>query len=336
MLRNRKKVRLFCFYAISLMLFSLMNSLNVKAQSDLLSSQYMNSQLLINPAYAGVRNSFSVNLLSRQQWMGINDAPTTYAISLHSPLNKRMASLGTSLLHYQSGPVQHSELTAVYSYLIRLSHNMFLSMGLSAQVNHYNIGLNALDVIEDNDPSFAANFDNGIKPNFGAGTFLYTPKFFLGISVPKVLSSQLKVEEGNIMAIEESQSAYITTGYAIDVNKSLVVKPSFLGRLRLEESHLFDINLQLMYKKVFWVGGSYRTNNTMAALLNIQATKTLGVCYSYDFSIGNTNNFGVGSHEISLIIDSHRLIKRNRDRRFNRKKVSSEDEDKGVESIRYF
>lgn len=305
------------------------------AQSDLISSQYMNSQLMINPAYAGVRNAFSINALSRQQWMGVKNAPTTYAMSLHSPLNDRMASIGTSVLHYESGPIKQNELTAMYSYLLRLNYNMFISLGISAQVNHYNIGLTDLEVIEDNDPSFQNNLENGFKPNFGAGIFVYSPQFYFGVSVPKILGSQLSQEETGGVVLEQYTSAYITSGYAFSVGKDVYLKPSFLGRYRSSASSSFDVSLQMMYKNLFWVGASYRMNNTLAALLNVQIAETFAICYSYDFAVGDKVNFGVGSHEISLSFDSDKLIKRNRDRRFNRKKVTK-NEDKGVQSIRNF
>ena len=322
---------------IKMVMLSLLGvPVGVFAQADMLSSQYMNSQLMINPAYAGVRNSFSVNVLSRQQWMGIKDAPTAYAINVHSPLNKRMASLGGSVLHYQNGPVQNSELTAVYSYLIRLNHNMFLSLGLSAKISHFNIGMSSLEVIEDNDPSFAQNIENSLKPNFGAGAFVYSPHFYFGVSMPQILNTELSQDETNGAVLEVYRTAYVTSGYAFGVSKNVFLKPSFLARLRTSANHSFDVNLQMMYKNLFWVGASYRNNQTLASLLNVQVSKSLAVCYSYDFSVGSEPSLGVGSHEISLIIDSNSFLKRNRDRRFNRKKVTKKEENKGVQSIRYF
>jgi len=324
-----------CRFAILISCCLLINA-KLIGQNDILSSQYMNSQLMINPAYAGVRNSFSVNVLSRQQWMGIKNAPSTYAISSHSPLNKRMASVGGSLIHAQNGPVKQSELAAVYSYLVRLNHNMFLSMGLSAQLKHYNIGLNGIDVIEDNDPSFAHNIENGIKPDFGMGAFVYSPTFYFGISMPQVLASQLNIEETGGVALEQFRSLYLTSGYAFGIGKDVFIKPSFLARLRQKANNALDLNMQIMYKNLFWVGASYRTNRTMAALFNWQLSESMGICYSYDFSVNNEAHLGAGSHEISFTIDSKSLIKRNRDRRFNRKKVTKKEEEKAVQSIRYF
>ncbi len=318
------------------MLSLLCVSVDAISQADMISSQYMNSQLMINPAYAGVRNSFSVNVLSRKQWMGIKNAPTTYAVNVHSPLNKRMASLGASVLHYQNGPIKTNELTAVYSYLIRLNHNMFLSLGLSAQVSHFNIGLTSLDVIEDNDPSFVQNIENSLKPNFGAGAFIYSPHFYFGLSMPQILNTQLSQDETGGAVLELYRTAYVTSGHAFGIGKNIFLKPSFLARLRTSANHSFDVNLQMMYKNLFWIGASYRTNQTLASLLNVQVSKSLAVCYSYDFSVGSQPSLGGGSHEISLIIDSDSFIKRNRDRRFSKKKVTRKEEDKGVQSIRYF
>lgn len=332
---RRRKYRTWQLITI-VMLSLLLVSTEVLSQADMISSQYMNSQLMINPAYAGVRNSFSVNVLSRQQWMGINNAPTAYAIDVHSPLNKRMASLGGSFLHYENGPIQNNELTAMYSYLIRLNHNMFLSFGLSAKVSHYNIGLSSLNVIEDNDPSFAQNIENSLKPNFGAGVFVYSPQFYFGVSMPQILNTELSQDETGGAVMEVYRTAYLTSGYAFGINKNVFLKPSFLARLRTSANHTFDVNLQMMYKNMFWVGASYRTNQTLASLLNVHVSKSLAVCYSYDFSIGSQPALGVGSHEISLTIDSNSFIKRNRDRRFNRKKVTKKEENKGVQSIRYF
>ncbi|WP_439184297.1 PorP/SprF family type IX secretion system membrane protein [Carboxylicivirga taeanensis] len=306
------------------------------AQGDMLSSQYMNSQLMINPAYAGVRNAFSINALSRQQWMGVDNAPSTYAVSIHSPLNRKMASLGASVLHYQSGPIQQSELTAAYSYLLRLSHDMFVSLGISAQVNHFNIGLSSLDVIDSDDPSFSQNVENAFKPNFGAGVFLYSPHFYIGLSAPKILKSKLSLEETGGVVLEQFTNAYLAAGYTFSMNNDFYLKPSFLGRLRASASSAFDFNLQMMYRNLFWVGASYRTNSTVAAILNVQLTEKLAIGYSYDFAVGEKVNFGLGSHEVSLTFDSEDLIRRNRHRRFNKKKVKKKEGNKAVQSIRSF
>lgn len=329
-----KKVCTHKLFGLLLVSAWLLNFQNTQAQSDFLSTQYMNNQLLINPAYAGVRNAFSASVHVRKQWMGIKGAPTTYLLSAHSPLNKKMASLGGSFLNYQNGPIQQSELTFAYSYLLRLNHQMFVSLGLSGQISHYNIGLSSLDVIEADDPSFNQDIKNGFKPNFGVGAFLYSPQFYVGLSMPQALVSELSDDNGP--KLKQFRSMYLASGYAFGIGKSIFLKPSVLARFRQEASNAIDLNLQMLYKNIFWIGASYRVNSSAAALLNIQASENIAICYSYDFSINDQTKIGGGSHEISLLIETDKFLRKNRDRRFNKKKVVKKDEDKGVQSIRYF
>ena len=57
------------------------------SQQDALYSQYMFNQFTINPAYAGSRESFSSVLLYRNQWTGLDGAPSTLNFSMHSPFS---------------------------------------------------------------------------------------------------------------------------------------------------------------------------------------------------------------------------------------------------------
>jgi hypothetical protein len=41
----------------------------------------------INPAYAGSRGALSIFALHRTQWVGLDGAPVTNAVSINTPLN---------------------------------------------------------------------------------------------------------------------------------------------------------------------------------------------------------------------------------------------------------
>ncbi len=332
MLQNKSHIRnVRCILAV---IVFMINHQVFYGQDDLVTSQYMQNQLMVNPAYAGVRNSLSIHAMSRQQWLGIEGAPSTYALSVHSPLNKRMASLGGSILNYQSGPLMHNQLSFVYSYLLKINYQMFISLGVSAGAHHHSVGLSSLTVIDNNDPSFVGEASNNFSPNFGVGTFLYSPDFYLGVSVPQLLNSEFKDDSGGII-YQQFRTLYLSSGYSIGIGKDVYIKPSIMSRIRQEVSSSHDVNLQFLYKNMFWLGASYRINTAAAALLNVQVSKNLAVCYSYDFPLGS-NNVGFGSHEISLTIDSNKFLRRNRHRMFGKKKVKKEQDDEGMRSIRQF
>lgn len=58
----------------------------VQAQQDPHYTQYMYNMNVVNPAYAGSKESISGGLLYRQQWSGLEGAPKTATFSLHSRL----------------------------------------------------------------------------------------------------------------------------------------------------------------------------------------------------------------------------------------------------------
>ena len=60
------------------------------AQQDAQYTQYMYNTLSINPAYAGSRDVLSIVGLYRTQWVGLDGAPQTGTLSLHSPVGERV------------------------------------------------------------------------------------------------------------------------------------------------------------------------------------------------------------------------------------------------------
>ncbi|MBF4986343.1 type IX secretion system membrane protein PorP/SprF, partial [Nonlabens mediterrranea] len=58
----------------------------VTAQQDPQYTQYMYNPITINPAYAGNRGVMSVVGLHRSQWVGLDGAPRTQSLSLHTPI----------------------------------------------------------------------------------------------------------------------------------------------------------------------------------------------------------------------------------------------------------
>ena len=88
-----------------------LNTIAIYSQQDAHYSMYMFNPLAVNPAYAGSRDAISFTALGRQQWVGIDGAPTTGTFSFHSPLKKERVALGLSLTFDEIGS---SKTTSVY------------------------------------------------------------------------------------------------------------------------------------------------------------------------------------------------------------------------------
>jgi type IX secretion system PorP/SprF family membrane protein len=75
------------------------------AQQLPLYSQYMMNAFLLNPAIAGSVDYFPVRLTARQQWVGINDAPSTQALSAHYLFEYQKLGVGGYIFNDQFGPM---------------------------------------------------------------------------------------------------------------------------------------------------------------------------------------------------------------------------------------
>jgi hypothetical protein len=62
----------------------------------------------INPAYAGSRGVLSF-ALHRTQWVGLDGAPVTNAVSINTPLTI-VVSLGVSIINDRIGPTNENTI----------------------------------------------------------------------------------------------------------------------------------------------------------------------------------------------------------------------------------
>jgi len=90
---------------ISILLLGL-SSFSLLGQQDAQYTQYIYNTTSINPAYAGSRDVLSIVGLHRSQWVGLDGAPRTSTLSLHSPVGvSRRVGLGGSVVNDEIGPV---------------------------------------------------------------------------------------------------------------------------------------------------------------------------------------------------------------------------------------
>ncbi len=80
-------------------IFLILVSLQCVAQQDPIFTQYMYNGQVINPAYAGIWEKAGFTALVREQWAGINRAPLTESISIHSPLNNESVGVGLNIIN---------------------------------------------------------------------------------------------------------------------------------------------------------------------------------------------------------------------------------------------
>jgi len=267
---------------------------NLLAQQDGLLSQYMFNGLAINPAYAGSHEALSLNFLYRNQAIGVDGAPSTITFAAHTPLKNKKIALGLLFARDQFGVTNQNTITAVYAYRIEINEST-LSFGLQAGINSYKVEYSKLLISQPGDPSFQDEDVKETDPSFGAGAYLTGRSYYVGISAPQLLNSTI-----NDSDISRLNSFILTGGYVFPINKWLLFKPNLLMRLTDGRAVELNINGNLLIDEVLWIGASYRPNNALAALLEVQLTDQIRIGYSYDISINEFGEANKGSHEILI------------------------------------
>lgn len=267
-------------------------------------SQYLHNGLMINPAYAGSRDALSAVLSYRIQWIGIPDAPRIESISLHSPMKNDKVALGFKANLMQYGITRSQSFYAIYAYHIRTTRGK-ISLGLNAGADVANTDYTGIPGIIRPDPAFPDNDKSYVFPNAGAGIYYFSDRLFAGLSVPSFLFYR-NAGNGNVQAYH-SFSEYdfiLSAGALISFSYSLKFKPSVLVVYSADETNYlkqFDINANLIFGDILWVGGSWRTTEQVAVgHLQIQINQQLMLGLSYDYPAGRMNSYSKGSSELIL------------------------------------
>jgi len=273
---------------------------DVRSQQDPQYTQYMYNMNVVNPAYAGSKESLSITALYRNQWSGLNGAPETFTFSAHMPVGDKVG-LGLSAIKDELGSISETNVYADFSYTLELGGNSKLAFGIKAGVTFHEVGLTGLDLIDENDPFFSENISN-TYPNVGAGAFFYTDKFYLGLSVPNMLNS-VHLDANGFKYGSEVQHFFATTGYVFDVNDNFKLKPNFMVKSAFESPISFDANLNALFFERFELGASYRLDDSFSGLVGFQVTDYLRIGYAYDHVMSDLKVVGPRSHEIIVTFD---------------------------------
>ncbi len=268
-------------------------------QQTAMYTQYMFNTLAINPGYAGSRNVISATALLRNQWTGVEGAPTTQTFTLDAPINQKKVGLGLQLFSDKLGRTSNTGAVASYAYRIRMS-KASLSFGLQGSLSVFDADYNSIELDPSglsNDPAFASN-DKKTLFNFGTGIYYNTDRFYAGLSSPELINNILpgSATDKN----RQTFHLFLMSGYVFPINNTFKLKPSVLIKGVKGAPLEADVNTSLWIKDVLSLGVQYRTNADMSGLVEVQIAPQIRFGYAYDHSTTSLSSYNSGSHEIML------------------------------------
>ncbi len=282
----------------------------LRAQQDAQYTQYMYNTVSVNPGYAGSRGNLSIAALHRSQWLGLEGAPKTQTLNLHTPLGYRGVGLGLSVVNDQIGPTSETYFDADFSYTIQLAAEKRLSFGLKGSVHLLDIRFSELTQDPNNpDATLQQDIQNRLSPNIGAGVYYHTETFYAGLSVPRFLETT-HFEESSLSTAREQMNFYFITGYVWDFHPLWKFKPTLLTKMTLGAPLQVDVSANFMYNEKFIMGAAYRWDAALSGMVGFHISPAFLIGIAYDREVTELGGaaFNDGSFEVILRYDFIRML----------------------------
>lgn len=293
---------------------------NVYAQTDQIFTQHWALPTLYNPAAAGQSEWLRIRGGARLQWIGIENAPKSFAATADIPFklfNKR-AGAGVTVMQESLGLFSNLLVSAQGSYKLKLLKG---ELGLGLQIGYYNSRFRGSDVyIPDDDdfhnpddPSIPKQDLSGNAIDFSLGLYYSNKRFYAGIAGMHLTSPSVKMEVEGSESTESRQfetslprTLYFDTGGNIELRNTLfLLQPSLLVASDFDNFSA-KITMRATYNRFLSLGVGYRWKDAFSIMVGAEY-KNFFLGYAYDYPLSSIAKASSGSHELvagySLKID---------------------------------
>lgn len=294
-------------------------------------TQYVFNNYLLNPAVSGIENYTDLKAGYRSQWTGLSGAPVTSYITINTPIGDNFIQgdaaavsagaespysrpymqdyvasephhgVGFTMVSDKAGPINQTNIDFTYAYHLGITQKLNLAVGVSAGVNHISLNTDEITLENPNDPAILNGNNSQWKPDLGIGAWAYSGNYYFGVSVQQLLKQNLYFNSSNKITSSQTVPHYFfTAGVKLPVNDDVSLLPSVLVKVIQPVPTTFDVNLKMAFRDIFWVGGSYRRDDSFGALAGINISSSINLGYSYDITTSALRTVSNGTHEIVL------------------------------------
>lgn len=295
----------------------------VSGQQYPLYSQYIMNGFLLNPSYAGSDGYTTFGLTVREQWLGMQDAPGTYAATFQTRLLKNSyisrattvrkkisrptkggrVGVGGYLFADRNGIHNRTGLQGAYAYHLNMRNYKQLSFGLSVSAYQYHVDIDGALMPPDVDDDLLTNYDQVVWiPDANFGVSFTTRQYYVGYSMTNLFRGSIMLGNDGPNANSQLGYYFLTGGARFNLpDYELMIEPSMM----LKSSDMFfktlqmDITTRVYYKEDYWLGLSYRTNDAIIVLAGAKVDRFY-IGYAADFTLSDIRSHTFGSHEISV------------------------------------
>lgn len=291
-----------------IVLLALLLSFNSWAQNELLFTLYQLNPQIFSPAHAGSTDKSDLQLIYRNQWIGMEGAPKSI-IGTANIKWKEKKGIGINLVRDEVGLVKTTIISGDFAYHTNLSSKWKLSGGIRGSLANVGLDFGNIALLHQNDATFAENINSGTMPNLGLGIRLAKSNgLFVDFSVPRLGKYNLGDGSGSYIDINQM---FLSTGITLKLGKNktnkagnevypITLTPTILARFTPIASATVDFNLLSTISGIVDLGAGVRSNDSFHIRIGIHASDKYLLTYVYekptsDISkiTGLTNEFGI-------------------------------------------
>lgn len=320
------------------MIVTMLGVMNTFAQQKPYFTQYILNNYILNPALTGIENYTDVKLSYRNQWTGITGAPVTVYLSIHGPIGKKdyrttatsfqipgenprgksywesytapeaHHGVGLIVMNDKTGYLSRFSAYATFAYHKGLTPKTSISAGFLGGMSQLRLDRSKIEwgTLDPNDPAIGYNISElrKIKPEVGAGLWLYSADYFAGISVLNIIPGKAKFTANSTYGTYYEPQFLTTAGYRFFLSDDISALPSMMLQFIKPFPVQIHANIKLQYQDKVWVGASYRMSDQLggfAAMAGIFVSNTFNIGYAYDASTTSRLKYYTKStHELIL------------------------------------
>jgi type IX secretion system PorP/SprF family membrane protein len=285
-----------------------------------------------NPAFTGVEPYMDVKLGYRYQWTGLGEnSPKFINLALNArltqpvdlvthaphmsnagevtrttfvPAGKRMFhGFGVNLFNESNNLLARVGGTVNYAIHYPVTEKMRISFGVAGVIENTKLDFTKIHLGNEADPD--PYYDHLVNAggshtevSVRGGALLYTKNFYFGVSYLPVFNKVLKSSDVNFS--DPFYRGTIQTGVSFQLGPGLILKPSVLALLQMDNDFAMDYSVKAFIQEKAWFGVTYRDVKSSVLLLGFNVNQLFGVAYSYEMSMDGFKKFNDGSHELVL------------------------------------
>ncbi|MFW5766936.1 MAG: type IX secretion system membrane protein PorP/SprF [Bacteroidota bacterium] len=268
------------------------------AQQLPLYSQYMFNRMLLNPAVTGSEQGIPISLAARQQWVGIENAPSTQVLSAHTLLNNGTMGVGGMIYSDRFGTENRIGIQGNYAYFLPVFDDSNLGFGLSFQMFQYQLDYRDMVALDENDPAISTySRESSWLPETDFGLYLYNDRYFAGLSANQMIELPVRIGGEEVELNRLARHYHLMGGYKFDLQNDFEIEPSALIKGTFQTPFQFDLNVRGIYQEYYWLGVSYRTDGNIVGMLGMKYEQ-IDFGLAVDFATSSIRSYQSGSFEL--------------------------------------